>query len=211
MIKQMIAPLSAARSGRKLKQVIGVTIHNTGNTAKGSNAINHGKYLQGSGSVRQASWHYAVDETVIVQSIPEDEVAWHAGDGLGDGNLATIAIEICMNSDGDLLRATDNAARLTADILQRHGVRKIYQHYDWSGKSCPQMLREGKPYDWATFVKKVEVYMDIKDVTLTIGNKPVEGKLIDGVTYAPLRAVIDAIKSELEVTWDKSKGAGVKL
>lgn len=60
---------------------------------------------------------------------------------------------------------------------------------------------------------KLGVYRmpDIKDVTITIGHTIVKAKLIDGVTYAPLRELIDSIKSELDVTWDKAKGAGVEL
>jgi murein DD-endopeptidase MepM/ murein hydrolase activator NlpD len=52
---------------------------------------------------------------------------------------------------------------------------------------------------------------DIKDTVVTIGSTVVKAKLIDGVTYTPLRETIEAIKSELDVTWDKAKGAGIKL
>ena len=50
-----------------------------------------------------------------------------------------------------------------------------------------------------------------KDVDVTIGNTVVKSKLINGITYSPLRETIDAIKSELDVVWDKNKGAGVKF
>lgn len=52
---------------------------------------------------------------------------------------------------------------------------------------------------------------DIKETVVTIGSTVVKAKLIDGVTYTPLRETIEAIKSELDVTWDKAKGAGIKL
>lgn len=60
---------------------------------------------------------------------------------------------------------------------------------------------------------KLGVYKmpDIKDIPVTVGTSIVKAKLIDGVTYAPLRDIIEAIKSELDVTWDKAKGAGVEL
>lgn len=60
---------------------------------------------------------------------------------------------------------------------------------------------------------KLGVYRmpDIKDTVVTIGSTVIEAKLIDGVTHTPLRETIDAIKNELEVTWDKAKGAGVDL
>ena len=52
---------------------------------------------------------------------------------------------------------------------------------------------------------------DIKETVVTIGSTVVKAKLIDGVTYAPLREFVDVLKKELEVTWDNIKGAGVKL
>lgn len=159
-IKKMFAPKgSKCRSGRRLKGFVGVTIHNTGNTGKGANALSHAKYLQGSGKDYFASWHYCVDEKNITQSIPENEVAWHAADGNGSGNMKTIAIEICMNSDGDISEATNNAAELAADILKRQGIKKadnfLHQHNRWSGKNCPQMIRRGIPYSWEEFIAKV--------------------------------------------------------
>lgn len=163
-IIKMLAPIGKARSGRKRTGFVGVTIHNTGNDKKGADAKAHGRYLQGGGKDKAASWHYAVDKDFAVQSVPESEIAWHAGDGQGRGNLQTVAIEICMNSDGDLLKATDNAAKLAADILRRNNIVNaagwLWQHNNWSGKDCPQMIRSGKPYDWRTFIGKVQANLD---------------------------------------------------
>lgn len=63
-----------------------------------------------------------------------------------------------MNADGDLLKATDNAVKLTAKLCKQHviPIENIKQHNHWSGKNCPQMLRAGKPYTWATFISNVE-------------------------------------------------------
>lgn len=135
-----------------------VTIHNTGNTSKGAGAKSHASYAKSDGAANiPVSWHYTVDDNSIYQHIPESESAYHAGDGQGDGNRKSIGIEICMNSDGDLLKATDNAVELVADICRRNKipVSNIKQHYDWSKKNCPQLIREGKPYDWNTFIVKV--------------------------------------------------------
>lgn len=57
--------------------------------------------------------------------------------------------------------------------------------------------------------KDEEMTENIKDTTVTVGDTSVDGKLIDNVTYVPLRDFIDAFKNELEVTWDKIKGAGI--
>lgn len=157
-IIEMIAPKnSACRPGYSLKPTY-VTIHNAGNHSKGADADNHGAYLRNSGQYNTVSWHYAVDEKQAVLCIPENEVAWHAGDGgNGKGNRNSLAIEICDNADGDIRKATDNAVELTAYLMKKYNIplKNLKQHYDWNGKNCPQMIRSGKPYDWKTFVAKV--------------------------------------------------------
>lgn len=59
--------------------------------------------------------------------------------------------------------------------------------------------------------KMKEVDMDIKDTTVKVGSLPISGKLIDGVTYVPLRDMVEAIKTSLAVTWSKEDGAGVDI
>ena len=152
---------SGARPGIKMSKCIGVTIHNTDNSGAGADAKAHANLLKNSWKNKQQSWHFAVDEDGAYQSIPTDEIAWHAGDGgSGKGNTQTIAIEICMNSDGDLEKATDNAAQLAAQQLKKKGLSadKLYQHHDWSGKNCPSQIRAGNPYNWSTFKNKVKAY-----------------------------------------------------
>lgn len=155
---------TACRSGELRHSFYGVTIHETANLNKGAGAINHAKYLQGSGANKAASWHYCVDDEIITRSIPEKEVAWHSGKA--KGNYNTIAIEICVNSDGDFIKAVENAAELTADILKRNHVaienytEFIFQHNYWSGKDCPTFLRKGKPLSWAYFIKRVGEYLE---------------------------------------------------
>jgi N-acetylmuramoyl-L-alanine amidase CwlA len=74
-------------------------------------------------------------------------------------------MEICMNKGGNLLAATDRAAKLAAYVLAKRGHTvavsgvNLYQHNHHSGKNCPQMLRSGKPYSWKTFVEKVNAYL----------------------------------------------------
>lgn len=154
---------SGARSGIRMSKCIGVTIHNTDNDGAGANAKAHANLLKNTWKNKQQSWHFAVDEDGAYQSIPTDEVAWHAGDGgTGKGNTQTVAIEICMNSDGDLEKATDNAAELAAQVLKEKGLSAddLYQHHDWSGKNCPSQIRAGKPYSWSTFKDKVASYFN---------------------------------------------------
>lgn len=169
-ITQMFIPQNTKARPQKSLNFKGITIHNTGNYSNGAGALNHGKYMQGSGSNNLVSWHYTVDDTNIVQHLPENEIGWHAGDGAnGKGNTTTIAIEICVNPDSNLLQATDNAVKLCADILNRHGIQNasgyLFQHRDWNGKNCPAELRKGNPYNWQTFIDKVNAELQPKSQT----------------------------------------------
>jgi len=136
---------------------IGVTIHETGNTGRGADAAAHAN-LQSRGNSRSASWHYQVDDKEAVQSYSHAVRCWHAGDGFGLG-MHTIAIEICVNADGDYDKAVRNAAQLVRHIRASDPDvgDELVQHNRWSGKNCPTNLRNGsKGLDWGDFVALVE-------------------------------------------------------
>ena len=115
--------------------------------------------MQGSGKNSTASYHYVVDDKEIYRLLPDNEVAWHAGDGEnGTGNRQSLAIEICENADGNLLGATNNAVELTVYLMKLYNIplKNVVQHNYWSGKNCPNRIRKGEPYNWQTFLNKVE-------------------------------------------------------
>lgn len=127
-----------------------ITIHETGNAAAGANAKAHANYLK---TVNEkVSWHYTVDDSAIYQHLPDTEDAYHAGDGSGDGNRKSIGIEICVNKGGDFEKAKENAASLVRLLMERHGIplEKVVQHSVWSGKNCPQTIRESG--SWSDFL-----------------------------------------------------------
>lgn len=175
----MLAPnKTSARRGIKLQSFAGVTIHETDNESKGAGAINHANYLKNNATSLKKSWHYCVDEKIITQSIPEDEVAYHSG--TTKGNYNTISIEICVNSDGNYQKALDHAAELTADIFKRKGITSknyknyLYQHNHWSGKNCPRRLRASTPCSWSFFVELVSKYLKgtgTAQNTFSVGDK----------------------------------------
>ena len=132
-----------------------ITIHETGNTDAGADAEAHGKYLTSSaGEASLTSWHYTVDDHAIVQHLPDNETAYHAGDGAGGpGNATSIGIEICVNQDGDFEAARANAAALVRLLMAEHGIPlgNIKQHHDWNGKNCPATIR-ATPGAWEAFL-----------------------------------------------------------
>lgn len=159
-----------------------VTIHETANTSAGADAAAHAN-LQYGGNSRSASWHETVDEDEAVLSFREDIQTWNAGDGGGDGNMESYAIEICVNSDGDYVQAAKNAAVRAAYRLHKHNrsISRLVQHNHWSGKDCPNYMREGRDgVTWSKFKGWVSDEMDrlaggsssgTTDRTLTLDGK----------------------------------------
>lgn len=106
----------------------------------------------------QKSWHFSVDESVIVQGLPLNRNGWHAGDGRdGDGNRKGIAIEICRDmltsNDQKFEQAEETAAILLADLMVQKGFDSIRKHQDFADKYCPhKTLDKG----WERFVEMVD-------------------------------------------------------
>lgn len=149
---------SRLRSGGSYKKT-GITIHSTANTE--STAKNERDWLDNPQNTRSASWHYCVDDSEIIQAIPDCEEAWHCS--VTEGNRHSISIELC--ESGDRKRTVERAAELTAIKAKEYGLTEsdILRHYDWSGKCCPRILIDGKyirdGIDWSYFKERVRAYM----------------------------------------------------
>ena len=92
----------------------GVVIHSTANP--GATAENHYKYFNS--DERKASAHFFVDWKEIIQTIPEDERAYHAGPS---ANERYLSIEICEGETEEEFRKTwDAAVWLTAKLCKKY-------------------------------------------------------------------------------------------
>lgn len=135
-----------------------ITVHNTANDASAQNEIT---YMNTNNN--QVSFHFAVDDKEVVQGIPMNRNAWHAGDGgNGTGNRKTIGIEICYSlSGGDRFIAAEKlAAQFIAQLLNERGwgIDKVKKHQDWSGKYCPHRTLD---MGWSRFLGMVETELNI--------------------------------------------------
>src|SRR5690625_1986326 len=120
-----------------------ITVHNTANRNKGSNAEMHARYLHNGAGGRTVGWHFTVDDKEIYQHLPLNEHGWHAEDGAkGKGNLTSIGIEICENSDGNHDKAMQNAQWLIRKLMSDHNIsiKNVVPHKHWSGKNCPNRI-----------------------------------------------------------------------
>lgn len=157
IIKKLISPEKYSIKCPYSLSPIGITVHNTANSASAANEI---AYM--AGNDKETSYHFAVDEKEIIQALPLDRNGWHAGDGAtGSGNRRTIAIEICRSTSEDLnlfLQAEKNAAWLCASLCLQYGwtTKDIYTHKHWSGKNCPHKTLE---LGWDRFLAVVEQNM----------------------------------------------------
>ena len=134
-----------------------IVVHNTANDASAANEIS---YMRNNNN--EVSFHYAVDDKEIVQAIPENRNAWHAGDGAkGKGNREGIAIEICYSKSGGtkFTKAEENAVELIVDILKRYGwgIDKVTKHQDYSKKYCPHRTLD---LGWDRFIKMIDAKLN---------------------------------------------------
>lgn len=136
-----------------------LTVHMTGNKNAGANAQAHANLQSRGNPGRAASWHLTVDDIQAILSYPLSKRCFHAGDGKGHGNMSSIAMEICVNSDGDIMKAVQNGAEAAAQIMKQKGIplSRVVQHYAWSKKNCPTQLRSGNPVSWDEFLQMIAV------------------------------------------------------
>jgi N-acetylmuramoyl-L-alanine amidase len=170
-----------------------ITVHNTGNP--GSTAGNERNWLTNPANTRQASWHYVIYEDTIIQAIPDDEVAWHAGDGRGDGNLRSIGIEICESGDYELTKIT--AAKFIAMKLKEKnlGMNAVKRHKDWNGKNCPRLLIPIWPAYLATIKKELDALTTKKDDKPAPPIKPAKDEKwrYEGLKYLHAQGIVKDI------------------
>jgi N-acetylmuramoyl-L-alanine amidase CwlA len=101
----------------------GLTVHET--ATPGASSSNESAYFHN--AYREASAHFFVDYSAIVQIIPENEIAWHAGP---TANHRDLSVELCHFTDPEKFQETwKRGVWLAADICLRYGFDpgNIYQ------------------------------------------------------------------------------------
>lgn len=156
----LVPSKTPGRPGEK-REIRYLVIHETDNEAESADAKNHNDYLHQIAQQEPLSWHYTVDDHEIYHHIPDDEIAFHAGDRRqkDGGNMNGIGIELCVNAGSDYEKTLDNAAKLAAYLLNAYDLEldAVKKHQDFSGKNCPsRLLERGR---WEEFLTKVDTYL----------------------------------------------------
>ncbi|MDR0503117.1 MAG: N-acetylmuramoyl-L-alanine amidase [Treponema sp.] len=153
-------PLKNVRTGILLEEIKYITYHDTGNNSPGADASLHGYYLTSDENIhnRARSWHYTIDDKKAIQHIPGNEAAWH-GDSY-DSYAKSIGIETCIGFGSDLYKVWQRTAKLIASLLIEFNLEPdaVKQHYEWSGKNCPETLRNNDLFEMAMDMIKAEYY-----------------------------------------------------
>ena len=142
-----------------------IVIHDTASTLPNSGALAHANYLWNATSNQTelwTSWHYTIDDTEIYQHVPDDERAFHAGDGstlpyleeerpltpdgnpaYGGGNRSGIGIETSVSETYDTMEVWHRTAKMSSFLLDKYNMptTQVAYHHDFSGKNCPQTMR----------------------------------------------------------------------
>lgn len=142
-IKQRLANPGNYGGARSLSSIRFIVIHYTG--TDGGSALNNGAYF--ANNVVKTSAHYFVDSDTVVQSVPDDRVAWHVGAKIyyhADArNSNSIGIELCdEKKDGKIYptqKTIDRALELTRRLMAKYNVPqdRVIRHWDVSHKLCP--------------------------------------------------------------------------
>lgn len=188
---QILAHQSNYTKGRNQK-IQYIVIHYTANN--GDTAQGNGNYF--SQPNRNASAHYFVDENTIVQSVKEENTAWHCGaksykhDKCRNDN--SIGVEMCSekNSNGYYINeATQNkAAKLVISLMKKYNIplENVLRHYDVTGKLCPEPFIKNQ-VQWLDFKQKLikqkevqkEMIYNYIDDNMPEWAKPTIQKLVD--------------------------------
>ncbi|MBR2829080.1 MAG: N-acetylmuramoyl-L-alanine amidase [Solobacterium sp.] len=150
-VNHIYIPYDSSRRPGEIREIRFLTIHETDNRSSGADALAHSNWLIGD-TTDITSWHYTVDDHSIYHNLPDNEIAWNAGDNRSrdGGNMNGIGIEMCVNVSGDFDQTVRNTAWLCAELLQAYGLTPddVYLHRDFMGKICPHRLITENKVTW---------------------------------------------------------------
>ena len=158
-----------------------ITIHSTQNYSPSADAWQHSKALK-NGKLRAYKhrngnrigylvWHYSIDQSRVVQHLPDNEQGEHA-DFNGPGNNYSLGLEMCENRGNSRALTMERTAQLAAYLMHKHNIplRNIVPHYHWPRyglnkphKNCPHYLMDnGRPgRKWRAFQNKINGYYQL--------------------------------------------------
>ncbi len=165
------------RYGRKVHRAMKpryITIHSTqnydGDAWDHARALERGKLRapkrRGVNRIGYLTWHFTVQQDVVMQHLPTNEQGEHA-DFDGVGNNYSIGIEMCEHRGNSRAQTLERTAKLCASLMRQYNLplRSVVPHYHWprkglktEHKNCPHyLMTNGRPgRKWNDFLQMVK-------------------------------------------------------
>lgn len=168
--KKILANKDNFGGTRSYSSIRYIVLHYTAND--GDKAENNAKYFQ-TAHKPATSAHYFVDDHSIIQSVPDNYVAWAVGgnryfdiEKTGGAklykkvtNANSISIEMCgTKRDGKGTaseKTTKNAIDLCLDLMDKYNIDidHVVRHFDVNGKHCPIYFMDNAA--WENFKDRI--------------------------------------------------------
>ena len=152
-----------ANYGVRRGKIEWIVMHYTAND--GDSGMSNARYFQKALNP-VASAHYFVDDREIVQSVPDEYVAYHCGAYKYRHpfcrNYNSIGVEMC-DSVGAVPAATrERTAAFVRELMDKYGVpvENVLRHYDVTGKSCPRQMAGKNNAEWEAFKASVKALLN---------------------------------------------------
>lgn len=184
-----------------------LVIHYTANN--GDTSIGNGNYF--SKPNRNASAHYFVDEKTVVQSVKDEDTAWHCGaknyKHKTCRNNNSIGIEMCSKKDKNGVYYIDeqtknNAILLIVRLIKKYRIHivNLIRHYDVTGKICPEPFVRNEN-EWIDFKKRVNNMFMEDSIPISFDKK--EETNIMEIRYEKMEEIPSYAKPTIEKLVDK--------
>lgn len=155
---------------------------------------------------KDIGYHYVIEKVngkyIVIPGRAEHDVGAHCINRNVDG------IGICLVGNYEIDTPTEMQYKIIADlckdIMSRHPIKEIGRHRDYNATACP-----GKNFNIERVKQLIREGDTVKDIKVTIKGKEITGKLIDNVTYVPVRELLEKLNYKL--VWDdESKSVNIK-
>lgn len=159
------------------KDIDGLAIHGTANTAKTANKYMHYKYFN-SGNKNSSADFFVDHEGILRINNWRQYYTWHCGDFKARGlskpkhnlyNKNTVSVEICVNNADDsekMAKTIENTQKLVLWLCKNElnlELKDVWRHFDISKKYCPyngyDMIEPNNPNlssKWVSFKGGIE-------------------------------------------------------
>lgn len=145
LVQKFIPDGTPCDTKKKLEKIESITIHWTGPYPGQSPSDVRDWWVNSKG---EASAHFIVKDSEVLQCWPTNKVAWHAG--CKQGNDTSIGIEVIpMNVEGEFSKLSIKTLRQLLDTLP---LVPVIRHYDWTGKECPKYYCNSR---WEQLLKEL--------------------------------------------------------